>query len=392
MDELRVDDRPGRGPRLHQGDEDVDQLAGLGADQGRAQHPLGLRIDEDLHLAGGFVRLHRPGDVAEGHAGALEGDAALARLFLRQADPGNLWIGEGRVGDEALEPVPARTAQQDLEEKAVIVPAGVRELRSAEDVADGVDPFGAGPVLAVGDHEALLVESDSRLLATEVVGIGPPADRDQQMRPPQTLAVAERQRDLSGASFDARGPGAQLQRDLLRPEDALQGRGDLRVLAGHEVRERVDDGHPRPEPAEHLTELAADVATAEHEQVLRELAQLHHRRVVEPWRLDQTFYRWHERPRADVDDHDLRAVHLAADLHLPFADEPRLTVDDGQAVDLETLAHGLAPPPHDRILAVHHGREVDGHLPGVHSQPACGAGDVGGARARDHRLDRKSVV
>src|SRR6266853_3744605 len=208
------------------------------------------------------------------------------------------------------------------------------------------------------------------------------------MRPPQLLAVAERQRDLSGASFHARGPGAQLQRDLLRPEDVLQGRGDLRVLAGHEVPDLVDDGHPRPEPAEHLAELAADVAAADHEKVRGELAQLDHRRIVEPRHLGETVDRRLQRPGADVDDHDLGAVHLAADLHLPFANEPRLGPDDGQAVDLETLAYALAPTPHDRILAVHHGREVDVYLPGAHAQASGGAGDVGGARAGDHRLRR----
>src|SRR5438270_418629 len=145
---------------LHQRDEDVDQLAGLGADDCRAQDALGLRIEEHLQHTRLLVDLDGAGDLPERHRRRLVGDAALARFALGEPDPRHLGIGEGGVRDVASLAAAPGTAEEQVEEDAVIVPRGVRELRLADHVAHRVRPGGAGAVLVVGDDEALRVERD----------------------------------------------------------------------------------------------------------------------------------------------------------------------------------------------------------------------------------------
>src|SRR6476659_7010977 len=77
MDELGVDDGAGAGPRLHQRDEDVDQLAGLRTDDVGAEDALGLGIDQHLDQPGRLIGLDRARYPTKRQGGHLERDARL---------------------------------------------------------------------------------------------------------------------------------------------------------------------------------------------------------------------------------------------------------------------------------------------------------------------------
>ena len=235
MDELCIDDRARGCARLHERDEDVDQLAGLRADDGRADDALGLRIDQDFHDARGLVDLDGARDVPEGQGGDFEGDALLARLSLGQSDACDLGVGEDRVRNKAAAAAPVRAPQQDVEEQPVVVPAGVRELRATDHVADGVDAGRAGPILVVGDDDPFFIELDSCSFAAEIVGVRAAARCDQKMRAAHLLAAGQPEADLSRAARDACRFRAQLEVDALPAEDFLERRRDLGILPRQQV-------------------------------------------------------------------------------------------------------------------------------------------------------------
>ena len=65
---------------------------------------FGLRIDEHLEDAGGFVRLDGAADARKRHRRELVGDALLASTLFVQSDAGHFGIGERDVGIRARAP------------------------------------------------------------------------------------------------------------------------------------------------------------------------------------------------------------------------------------------------------------------------------------------------
>jgi hypothetical protein len=118
---LGVDDRPHRGSGLHERDEDVDQLASLDADDGRAEGPFGRWVDEHLEDAGSLVELDGAGDLAERHRRHLVRDLPRLRLGLGEPDACHLRIREDGVGD-GRPLLPAGLSARDVVQDAVIVP------------------------------------------------------------------------------------------------------------------------------------------------------------------------------------------------------------------------------------------------------------------------------
>src|SRR5207248_7149370 len=237
-----------------------------------AEDPLAVGIEEDLAASPRLVHLPGAGDVAEVHRRHLELDSLLARLALVQADSGDLWIGEDRVGNVPAVAAALPLAHEDVEEDAMVVPGGVGELRPAGHVADRMGSFGARAIAIVDADRALVVEQDPALVAAEIVGVGAPADGDQQMRAAHLAAALEMHRDVALLALDARHLGAQPELDPFLAERLLHLSGDFRVLAGEQVLAAIDDGDAGAEAPEHLRELAADVAAAEDREVRGKLA------------------------------------------------------------------------------------------------------------------------
>ena len=262
-------------------------------------------------------------------------------------------------------------------------------------VADRIDARCARPVVVVDRDEALVVQVDATRLAAEVVRVRPAPDRGQEVRADDLAPILERDagaavlpRDRSG---DAR-PEQEL--DPLCSEHRLERLRYVRILAIEEVRSALHDRHRRPEAAEHLRELAADVAAAEDDEVRRELIQLHDAVVVEPGDPLDALDRRRDGASAHVDDHHVPPVPLARDVELALPHEPGVAGDEAKPLPRggEFPFESLAPLADDGVLARDDGREVHADDPGVHAQPAGRARHVRCASARDERLGRGAAV
>ena len=137
--------------------------------------------------------------------------------------------------------------------------------------------------------------------------------------------------------LDAGRRGAQEKPEPLALQGLLQGFGDIGVLVGEDLLLALDDGHAAAEPAEHLSELHADVAAAEDEQVLRHLGQSHDAGVVQEVDAAQAFQGRNIRPRARVNKDALALEHLLADADLVRADEAGMPAVEVQGLPLLDL-------------------------------------------------------
>src|SRR5438067_1310613 len=389
--ELGIDDRRRFRACLHERDEDVDQLPGLGAAEEDAEDPFAVRIEEDLAASARLVHFPGAGDVAEVHRRDLELDSLLARLPLGEADAGDLRVGEDGVRDVPAAPPALPLPHEDVEEDAMVVPGGVRELRPSGHVADGVGSFVAGAIAIVDADCSLVVEIDPALVATEVVGVRAPADGDQQVRAARLPAALEVYGDVALLALDARDLRAWLELDPFLAKRLLHLGGDVRVLATEQVLCAIDDGDAGAEAPEHLRELAADVAPAEDHEVRGKLAELHQRTVVQPGHARKSVDGRLYAPRAGVDDDGRRGVDLACHFDAAEADESSMTANEHDAGLLHAILDPLPPLADDRVLAIDHGGEVDPHFASVNAQPARRPGDMRGARARHHRFRRRAA-
>src|SRR5207248_634494 len=284
-------------------------------------------------------------------------------------------------------------AEKDVEEDPVVVPGGVRELRPAGDVADGVGAFCGRAVAIVDPDGSLVVELDAALVAAEVVGVGTPADRDQQVGPADLSAALQVDRDVALLAFHARHRGALAQLDAFLAKRFLDLDGDVRILAREQVLSAIDDGDGRAEAPEHLRELAADVAAAQDHEVRGQLAKLHHRAVVQPGHGLETLDRRHHRPRAGVDDDGLRPMDFAFHFDAPLAGEPGMAAQEREAISgaLEPVLDPAPPAADDSVLAIDDRRKVDPYLSGMDPEARGATRDVSGAGARHHRLGRRAA-
>ena len=123
----------------------------------------------------------------------------------------------------------------------------------------------------------------------------------------------------------------------------------------------LDDRHSRSEAAKHLSELATDVAPAQHDEVTRQFLEIHHPMVIDPRHRLETGNRRHRRPAAGIDDYDVGAVAPAGDVDFALADEARRPFDDAQplARSLQSTRGAFAPASHHRVLARDDHCEID---------------------------------
>ena len=91
--------------------------------------------------------------------------------------------------------------------------------------------------------------------------------------------------------------------DPVLPEDLKHLLRDVRVFPRQERLGPFDDRHPAAEPAEHLRELAADVAAAEDDEVLGQAVQLLDRLAVKRPRVGEPGHRRQGRAGSGVEEH-----------------------------------------------------------------------------------------
>ena len=205
----------------------------------------------------------------------------------------------------------------------------------AVDVADRVEPVGAGRAAAVVDRDRLARLEPDRLQA-EVRGRRAPPDGDEELVAGRAPAALELDRDT------VRVPA---HRDRLHPDAHVDARalerlghlcGGEGLLAREQPRAALEHRHLRAERRERLRHLDADHTPAEDHEPRGNL--LRDRRVaVRPGRgLREAGDRRQQRIAADRDDDGgARDERLVADQHAALAVEARLAAHERDAPLLE---------------------------------------------------------
>jgi hypothetical protein len=267
----------GRAAELDQDRALVDHLAGLHADDVRAQHAIGLRIGQELYEAIGLLVGFRTAVRGEREFADVVGDARGLQLLLGLADGGNLRRGVDHARNGVVVHVPG-LARDNFRNRNALILGLVRQHRAAHDVADGVDALHIGRKMVVDLDPTAIVDRDACFLQAETFGVGDAADADQHdVRFQRLCRAASRRFDADLQRFtgriDTRDLRAELECHALLFQHALELPRDLAVHTRQNAIEEFHHGDLRAEPAPDRTELETDDAGAHHQQLARHLVQ-----------------------------------------------------------------------------------------------------------------------
>ena len=196
--------------------------------------------------------------------------------------------------------------------------------------------------------------------------------------------ASERHRHAGAIPLDRETFGIQANLDALVGEDLLHRLRDVLVFTCDQTRPHLDDGHPTAEATIHLTEFQSDVTAADHDQMLGEEVDFHHRDIGQERRLLQSWHRRDQRPAADVDENTVAFQHVASNLHAVRADESSVSLIDGDSRrTAQPMFDAAGGVPRDLVFACFDPLHVDPHRAGIDSvlarppgQMRCiGAGD-----------------
>src|SRR5258705_6503372 len=264
---------------FHRRDEFDDEVGRVFPDDRRAEDPVPAGNGEDLDRALRLPVGDRAVEVFEGVARDVVRDVLLRCLGLVQPHARDLGLGEGRPGDDGVIGAKSLYHAEERVHRRVpgLVRSGMRELIRAGDIAAGVDVGIEGLEEFVGFDGARRGQADAQLLQTVARGIGNAPEGAQQRveRNPHLLsAVLAHEQLLAVLPKHAHGLVLGTDVDALLTELARPQLGDFGILANQQARQHLDLGHARAEPREALRELAADRASAEHDQPRWHLPQV----------------------------------------------------------------------------------------------------------------------
>ncbi len=248
----------------------------------------------------------------------------------------------------------------------------------------------------VYDDEAAIVLRHARRLEPEVVRVRLPARCQEEMRPLHRRAPvgALGVRDNPpGVSAEPDASSVDPDVDAFLREDAVDRGGDLLVFATDQPRPHLDDGHLGAEPAKHLSELEADVAAADDQEMPWHRVQIHHRAVRKERDSIQSLQGRDGGAPADVDEDPIGAQHLVRHRDLRGAAEPGVSRKDVAARQTaKPLLHAAARPLGDRVFPLLDAPHVDAHAAADEDAVVAGAPcQVSGIGARHHRLRRDAA-
>src|ERR1051325_104592 len=305
--------------RQHHRAENLDQLAPLRGQNGCAQNAVVRSVNDNFHEPGGFSALDGARNVRHRTSSNLELVALRASFFLRHAHTAELWIGEHAIRHKSVfrrEVFPFHeVAVHDLK----IVVRDVCEGGTTFAITQRPDSGNARFQAGVDLDRTVFVRGNASLLETQIICIWNATGGDKEMRTGNfRSALREFARESDVTIFPAHCFGARLQKELqaFRLQRLLQFRGCFRVLAGHNLRSLMNNGSATAVAAKHLSKLQAEVPTAENEQVLGNLGELHDRFVVEEGHFPQARNRWNTRAPARVNENLLTLDDLVANLKL----------------------------------------------------------------------------
>ena len=369
----------------------MDHLVAAHAEDGGAEDALALRVHQHLHETLRLSLLHRATDAAHRARGDQGRAPRSAHLRLGHAGAPERRVDVQGIAVDAVGHPPRLGAQQVAGHDLIVVVGGVGKGAAPVALAERPHPRRAGPQGVVHPDVAAGIDLDGGRLQPQVVGVGAPPDRQQQVRADhlRRLAAARQGgRHRVPAALEAKALRLQPEPDPLALQDRRHRGRHLRRLALDQPLAAVDQRHLAAEAAEHLGELQSDVAAADDHQMLRQVGELHDRGVGQVVHLRQARKRRHEGARADVDEDPFRLQHLAAHLHPVVAREPPVALVHGAVGQRpQPPFHAGRGAPHDRVLARLHPPHVHRDAAGDHHPEFGGAArDVGGAGAGHQRL------
>ena len=257
----------------------MEQLAGAGADDRRAEDPVLSLRSNHLHEPprGGFG--DRAVELVVAVAVRRDRDAVLLRVLFAQAEMRDLGIHVSDPGHEAIVGFRPRDRprQEDVaDHDPRLIVGGVGEAVRAGHVAGGVDAARAGAKRRVHPDPLTDIERDPRRLEAEAGDVGASAGGDEKTLAGESAFAARRfhERLDQGvvATPEGTNPAARHDANPLGGEDLAEQRRRLPIIAGEQPIDVGEQRHLDPEAAHHLAQFAADRAAAEDEERLRRRA------------------------------------------------------------------------------------------------------------------------
>src|SRR3981189_1804266 len=149
-------------------------------------------------------------------------------------------------------------------------------------------------------------------------------------------------------------------------EDRTDRFGDVRILASHELPPELDHGHPAAEAAEGLREFHADIAAAEHDQVLGQPVEFECLYMGQGSSIGQARNAGNCRLRAEIEKDTLRLdpphpARCQSDVNGPGANEAALPEEEFEPVGCKPLAMDLNQAVDHLLLTLAYTLHVRGH-------------------------------
>src|SRR6516162_3965265 len=276
-----LDDRV-RGFGIHQIEDRVDRLVASRTEQRGAEDLFAVAIDENAHKALRLALFDGAGNARHRPLAGQYPPPTVARLGQTHADATQWRVGvEGISGYTLADPAWV-VVEQIRGDNLEIVVRGVCEGSLAVAVAERPDALRSGLQSVVDGYVAAFIAADSGFVETEIVGIRPPADGQQQMRAGDfggAIGAIDLGDDLVAALGEADAFGIQPDLDALALDDVLDRRRHVLVLMANEPRRHFDDRCLAAKAAVHLAEFEADIAAADNDQLARQKIDVHHRGI-----------------------------------------------------------------------------------------------------------------
>ncbi len=319
--------------------QEIDDLAGLSADDVRAEQPTTWTGDQ-LEAADRLALRPRP--VVAGIVGPENPDLvamAAAGFRLAQADMAEFRRGIGDPGNEIAVFLRRQAEQNGTDHQAGMIAGHMGELQAAGDVADGVDPAIAGAQAPV-DLDALSAVGNTRLFQIQTVDGGCPAGCHEQMRSFQRALDALGRFDADAHTcprlFNAGDLRVLQDRYPFGAQGIDHDRGLLRIVLAERFL-RLDHGHLAAEAAVRLGHFHTDRPAADDDQVLRRLPQVEQGFIGQIRHRVETGDRRHGRTRPGGDDEPPRADFRLSRQHAIGFGETGMVLEDGNPQTLEAF-------------------------------------------------------
>ena len=282
-----------------------------------------------------------------------------------------------------------RLARHDLGQCHAFVLGLVRQHRTGNHVADGVNARHIGLVVMIGAHPAAIVEHHARIFQPETLGERLAAGGDQHDVGFDGLGVTaldrlERNLGALAGFLDARHLGAELEIHPLLGEDPLELLGDLAVHAAQDLVEILDHRHLGAEPAPDRAHFQPDDAAADDNDVPGHLVER------------DGAGRGHDHLLVDIDldarnagdvrtggDHDVLGFQflglavIAGHRNLAFAQHLAVADEAVDLVLLEQEGHALDIRFHGGVLVRHHLFQIELRLAGLDAEAVHAVTGVG---------------